>query len=292
MTATKKENEMKHETWKKNPSSKVHRTLKHYYLLSYQRISIMAKKSSKSKKTKKVKAVQEEQPPEEMESSSKVTLEQIDAMSDGEEDEIEEWNAEAKALRQAIAEGVFDKIKKTKPSNNDFENAEDSDEEEEQDAQMEGDNSEEDETSEEEIQSTGNQAPAIVSNKMKALRSVTTELVMENLALPWPEKFEVVPSTPLPFGQMTDEGLPIQVHDDLKREVAFYNLALEAVHTARIQCEKLQIPFSRPEDFFAEMVKTDGTFHFLLLLCLASIYNRTTNPIFQYQITWQRSKTA
>jgi len=59
---------------------------------------------------------------------------------------------------------------------------------------------------------------------------------------------------------MTEEGLPIEVHDDLKREVAFYNLALEAVHAARQQCETLGMPFTRPEDFFAEMVKTDGKY--------------------------------
>merc|ERR1719215_1267276 len=34
-------------------------------------------------------------------------------------------------------------------------------------------------------------------------------------------------------------------------------MALESVHKARKECNKAKIPFSRPEDFFAEMVKTD-----------------------------------
>ncbi|OEU16528.1 eukaryotic rRNA processing, partial [Fragilariopsis cylindrus CCMP1102] len=49
----------------------------------------------------------------------------------------------------------------------------------------------------------------------------------------------------------------LDIHDDLKREVAFYNTALEAVNLARPKCQEFGIPFSRPEDFFVEMVKTD-----------------------------------
>ena len=54
------------------------------------------------------------------------------------------------------------------------------------------------------------------------------------------------------------EGNVLDVHDDLKREVAFYNIALDAVRDARDLCKASQTPFQRPEDFFAEMVKTDG----------------------------------
>ena len=50
----------------------------------------------------------------------------------------------------------------------------------------------------------------------------------------------------------------VDIHDDLKREVAFYDTALEAVHLARGECERAGIPFTRPDDFFAEMIKTDG----------------------------------
>ena len=52
---------------------------------------------------------------------------------------------------------------------------------------------------------------------------------------------------------------PLGIHDDLQREVAFYDVALEAVLEAKVLCHKAGIPFTRPDDFFAEMVKTDGT---------------------------------
>lgn len=202
----------------------------------------------------------------------RVTLEEIDAMSDGEDDEIEEWNAEAKALRQAIAEGAFDKISLNKVTD-DYEDDEESiesddashDQKDEEDS--EGGDDEEQEGEEEQSDSEQDQdetdakaAKLTVATNLKALTTVTSQLLAEKEALPWPEKFDIVSENPLPFGQVTEEGLTIEVHDDLKREVAFYNLALEAVHTARRQCDKYGIPFTRPDDFFAEMVKTDGEF--------------------------------
>ncbi|KAK9468537.1 eukaryotic rRNA processing protein EBP2-domain-containing protein [Lipomyces arxii] len=46
-------------------------------------------------------------------------------------------------------------------------------------------------------------------------------------------------------------------NDDLNRELAFYNQALAAVSKGRSALKKENVPFSRPEDFFAEMVKSD-----------------------------------
>jgi rRNA-processing protein EBP2 len=99
--------------------------------------------------------------------------------------------------------------------------------------------------------------------------------------LPWPESFAVTAVTPLPFKSVAvtvpstnnkvvagEEGIyeeemdagggGVDVHDDLAREVAFYDAALECTTLAREQCDKFGIPFARPEDFFAEMVKSDG----------------------------------
>jgi rRNA-processing protein EBP2 len=236
----------------------------------------MAKKNKSKSKAKKQLPPPSPSPSESPESSEdemnykseRVTLEQIDAMSDGEEDEIQEWNAEAKALRQAIADGVFDNLKLNSVDQGD-DDEEDSDEEEEEgqeeanEEQEEGqdDQSESEEEEEEEEEET-DKKPIMkrgISNE-KALASVTNTLLTEHAALQWPEKFDIVPSTPLPFGTLDAEGQPIMVHDDLKREVAFYNLALDAVHLARKECHKFNIPFTRPEDFFAEMVKTDGEY--------------------------------
>lgn len=47
------------------------------------------------------------------------------------------------------------------------------------------------------------------------------------------------------------------IDDDLNRELAFYKQALTAVQTARDILKKEGMPFSRPADYFAEMVKSD-----------------------------------
>ncbi|KAH9904777.1 Ebp2-domain-containing protein [Xylariomycetidae sp. FL2044] len=48
------------------------------------------------------------------------------------------------------------------------------------------------------------------------------------------------------------------VQDDLKRETAFYAQCLDAAKRARALLKAAGVPFSRPTDYFAEMVKDDG----------------------------------
>ncbi|KAJ3385225.1 rRNA-processing protein and EBNA1-binding protein ebp2 [Lobulomyces angularis] len=71
--------------------------------------------------------------------------------------------------------------------------------------------------------------------------------------LPWIETMTVVSKQPSPF--LEDPEL---VKDDLKRELAFYQQALSAVKEAKQKCLEVNVPFSRPDDYFAEMVKSDA----------------------------------
>jgi len=70
-----------------------------------------------------------------------------------------------------------------------------------------------------------------------------------------------LPST-LPFSanQIVISTEPLQikdVEDDLNRELAFYKQSLDAVKEARTRLKKEGAPFSRPADYFAEMVKSE-----------------------------------
>ena len=47
------------------------------------------------------------------------------------------------------------------------------------------------------------------------------------------------------------------IYDDTERELAFYKQSLDAAKQAKAALLKLKVPFSRPMDYFAEMVKTD-----------------------------------
>lgn len=69
-------------------------------------------------------------------------------------------------------------------------------------------------------------------------------------------------SAKLPFSenQVITSDAPIEIpdiDDDLNRELAFYKQSLDAVTKARGLLKKEGVPFSRPVDYFAEMVKSD-----------------------------------
>ncbi len=56
-----------------------------------------------------------------------------------------------------------------------------------------------------------------------------------------------------------DAGVPteIDVNDDIKRETIFHDQALAAVHRGLSLLTERGIPFRRPDDYYAEMVKSD-----------------------------------
>ncbi|KAK1942206.1 putative rRNA-processing protein EBP2 [Phytophthora citrophthora] len=69
-------------------------------------------------------------------------------------------------------------------------------------------------------------------------------------------------SKPLPWVETLDTCVvPLElesVHDDLKREVAFYNNTLAMVRMAKDRLKKDGVAYKRPDDYFAEMLKSDA----------------------------------
>ena len=49
----------------------------------------------------------------------------------------------------------------------------------------------------------------------------------------------------------------LDINDDIKREIAFYNGVRENVMSGMQILVQAKCPISRPDDFLAEMVKTD-----------------------------------
>lgn len=66
--------------------------------------------------------------------------------------------------------------------------------------------------------------------------------------LPWIETMSVTSSKPI---EIPD------IQDDMARELAFYQQALEGATIGRTKVLEAGVPFSRPDDYFAEMVKSD-----------------------------------
>lgn len=55
-----------------------------------------------------------------------------------------------------------------------------------------------------------------------------------------------------------DQGEEVDVNDDLARELSFYTQALEGTRQAFEKLESMGLPFLRPADYYAEMVKGDS----------------------------------
>lgn len=69
----------------------------------------------------------------------------------------------------------------------------------------------------------------------------------------WPENIEWIQKLCVDINQEQE----VDVNDDLSRELSFYTQALEGARQAFDKLEAMKLPFLRPSDFYAEMVKTD-----------------------------------
>ncbi|CCI42163.1 unnamed protein product [Albugo candida] len=93
----------------------------------------------------------------------------------------------------------------------------------------------------------GSQPAKEVANK-EALEATIIEWNGVMPQLPWIETLDT---------SDVELCLP-NVNDDLKREIAFYQQTLESVRIARAKLLQQNVPYRRPSDFFAEMLKTDN----------------------------------
>jgi rRNA-processing protein EBP2 len=62
-------------------------------------------------------------------------------------------------------------------------------------------------------------------------------------------------------------------NDDLEREMAFYNHAIQAVNIGRMRFADLKIPFRRPDDYFCESLKSDAHMARVIPLSFPSFFH-------------------
>ncbi|EMD40187.1 hypothetical protein CERSUDRAFT_151210 [Gelatoporia subvermispora B] len=93
---------------------------------------------------------------------------------------------------------------------------------------------------------------AVAQQKVEIDNAIAMERIRETIrldpSLPWTETLVV--SYP--------ETVDVDVDDDLNRELAFYKQALHCAKEAKTLAAKHNFPFTRPADYFAEMVKSDA----------------------------------
>ncbi|GAA6084405.1 probable rRNA-processing protein EBP2, partial [Tachysurus ichikawai] len=103
--------------------------------------------------------------------------------------------------------------------------------------------------------------PKKAANNMEGLRKCLAEF-KRNLA--WVERLDltnppVVDIVAKAEGrtELSQDGEQVNTEDDFQREMYFYRQAQQTVLTALPKLQRLQIPTKRPEDYFAEMAKSD-----------------------------------
>ncbi|KAL5524796.1 EBP2 [Sanghuangporus sanghuang] len=87
----------------------------------------------------------------------------------------------------------------------------------------------------------------IITNNKVALEQIRDTIKLDP-SLPWTETLTVT----------YPETINVDVNDDLNRELAFYKQALHGATTAHALAAQHSLPFTRPADYFAEMVKSDA----------------------------------
>ncbi|ADV21927.1 rRNA-processing protein EBP2 [Cryptococcus gattii E566] len=85
----------------------------------------------------------------------------------------------------------------------------------------------------------------VTINNKPALRALTDSIRVTSM--PWPEHLVL----------NSKETADVDPSDDLQRETVFYKIALGCIPQARKLTSKHDIPFTRPGDYYAEMVKSD-----------------------------------
>jgi len=87
-------------------------------------------------------------------------------------------------------------------------------------------------------------------NNTAALTKALTSIALPTASMPFSEHLTLLTSAAV--------DIP-DINDDLNRELALYSQAMSAVQEARrlLRKEDKDFPFSRPSDYFAEMVKDD-----------------------------------
>ncbi|XP_063283213.1 probable rRNA-processing protein EBP2 [Pelobates fuscus] len=96
------------------------------------------------------------------------------------------------------------------------------------------------------------------SNDISALKQSLIDLKKD---MPWLERLDVttapVSEIPEHNGEMTPNSDNINAEDDFQREMCFYRQAQAAVLFALPRLHKLKVATKRPDDYFAEMAKSD-----------------------------------
>ncbi|KAK1971277.1 Ebp2-domain-containing protein [Colletotrichum sublineola] len=173
----------------------------------------------------------------------------IEALDDTDSDSDSEIDMEEKIERPAKKTKTTNATKKMPVEVE--EKDDDSEEDDEEDPEAEDVPLSDLDADEEDLEDIVPHTKLTINNKTALLASLNRIRIDTSSAVPFATHQSVVSSNP------TADAVP-DVQDDLQRELALLSQSLEAARKGRSLLIKEGVPFSRPNDYFAEMAKDDG----------------------------------
>lgn len=171
--------------------------------------------------------------------------------SEAEDDEEEDDEEEAKLDLEKLAQSDDDDDDEDEDDDDDDDEDKEDDEEEEEE--------EDPEAEEQDIPLSDvefdDDADIVPHQKLTVNNTAALRELLARIELPW-AKHSFVEHQLVVSPDKVEAGIK-DIYDDTERELAFYKQGLDAVKQARATLLKLNVPFSRPLDYFAEMVKLD-----------------------------------
>ncbi|CAH6723857.1 rRNA-processing protein Ebp2p [[Candida] jaroonii] len=202
--------------------------------------SVLSKKEQR--KLKKQLKEQEEEEQEEQEEEPGFIDDEAEEASDDEEEDLD-----------------FNKLAESESDSEIDEEEQDDDEDEEEQDDEDDEEQDEEEEEEEDIPLSDveidSDADVVPHTKLTINNTAALGESLARIALPW-SKHSFVEHQSITGDEKTELSIK-DIYDDTERELAFYKQGLDAVKQGRANLLKLKVPFSRPMDYFAEMVKSD-----------------------------------
>lgn len=213
-------------------------------------------KEAEKKKQDKTGGAQEDEDWEDDDDDEGEARIDVTAMMDDSASSDSEVEMETKIVRQP--KSVLKQTKVTAKPNKAAEKADEDDDEEEEDSDEEEDPEAEDiAMSDLEDLDDEDRDDLVPHQRLTINNTVALEAALKRIALPTDKSAPFKTHLSVTGVEPTEGEIP-DVMDDLKRELAFYGQALDAARQARARCKAESVPFARPNDYFAEMVKDDG----------------------------------
>ncbi|QPG72736.1 rRNA-processing protein and EBNA1-binding protein ebp2 [Brettanomyces nanus] len=98
-------------------------------------------------------------------------------------------------------------------------------------------------------------ADVVPHTKLTVNNNAAIKQAYASISIPW-EKHPFDESQSIMYHEKVELEIK-DIYDDTERELAFFKQGLDAANEGRKKLLALKVPFSRPADYFAEMVKSD-----------------------------------